>query len=81
MNATTVAVGLAKSACQRAVAGVHWWIVETHRLSSPVRALVCDACLTADNQPNKRATPIPCYNEMNRPPWPIRYQISLTVTT
>lgn len=33
MNATTVAVDLAKSVFQLAVADAHWKIVETHRLT------------------------------------------------
>ena len=33
MNATTVAVDLAKSVFQLAVADVHWKVIETHRLT------------------------------------------------
>lgn len=33
MNATTVAVDLAKSVFQLAVADVHWRVIETHRLT------------------------------------------------
>lgn len=35
MHATTVAVDLAKSAFQLAVADAHWRVIESHRLSCP----------------------------------------------
>ena len=68
MNATTVAVDLAKSVFQLAVADAHWKILETHRLTRnqferwfvnrEVGLVVMEAC---GSVPSERRV---------SPPWP-----------